>query len=128
MTRDELDCLFTAVEEAAISNSPIDLHKIEDILLSGNFILVGFGVSVSIETLFETRELRWIYEREVFSARISPRARSGGVPGVEWRVSMTVCETGKYKGTSWERTHMLRKKYRYYGVQEKSCHLTSKGY
>jgi hypothetical protein len=115
-TREELDRLYDAVEKAAINNSSLDLHAIENILLPGDFTLTGFGASAGIETLFEIRGLRWSLEGAVFSARVSPQVRFRDIPLVCWYVSLTVCESGKYAGTTSEKTYMLRKNYRCYGA------------
>lgn len=113
-TRDELNRLYDAVEKAAINDCPIDFHMIADVLLPGDFTLAGLGASAGIETLFEIKGLRWIYEGEIFSARVSPQVRFRGIPCVEWYVSLTVCESGKHAGATWNQTYMLRKNYRVY--------------
>lgn len=113
-TIEELDRLYDAVEKAAINDDAIELHHIKDVLLPGDFTLSGFGASAGIETLFEIKGLRWSYEGEIFSALLSPQVRFRGIPCVEWYVSLTLCESGKYAGATWNQTYMLRKNYRVY--------------
>ena len=50
-----------------------------------------------------------ICEGKTYRALLSPRQRRH-FPGVEWYIPITICEND---GTSWSRTHMLRKEYRY---------------
>ena len=46
---EDLDRLYDVVEEVAVGNRVIDIHKIEDILLSDKFTITGFGNIVDIE-------------------------------------------------------------------------------
>lgn len=115
-TRDEMDRLFCEVERSVINDRAIDLHKIEDILLPGDFTLSGVSASVDIEMFFEIKGLRWEYEDEIYSALISPCVRFRHIPCVEWCVTMTMCESGKNAGTCCKRTHMLAKNYRVYNA------------
>lgn len=108
-TGEEIDQLFSVIEDAAERHAAIDMYKIEHILRPGDLVLVGFGSNVAYDVQFEIRGLRWTYDGETYSAHISPRKRYGGMPGVEWYVPITVSEG---TGSSWSRTHMLRRQYR----------------
>ena len=107
-TVDEIDVLYRVIEDAAESHIAIDMHKIERFLRPGDLRQIGFGNNAAYDILFEIQGLRWRYDGKVYRALIAPRARRH-FPGVEWYVPITVCED---EGTSWSRTHMLRKEYR----------------
>lgn len=108
-TAEEIDVLYSVIEEAAEIRQAIDIHKIERFLRPGDLRQIGFGNNAAYDILFEIKGLRWKYDGQIYRALIAPRARHGQVPGVEWYVPITVCEDD---GTSWSRTHMLRKEYR----------------
>ena len=117
-TREEIDQLFDVVEQSAVTKEPIDISKLKQVLKPGGLSLSGFGVSLGFEVLFEIPGLRWMYEGEIFSARISPRPMSNHQPGIEWYVPITEVEAGKLTGATWSRTHMLRPEFRWYGLFE----------
>ena len=114
-TKEELELLFAAIENAAARHGDIDFRTAGLILRPGDIVWIGPGVSIAYEMLFEIQGLRWLYEGERYRAFISPRTRSGRLPGVEWYVPITMCETGKYHGATWNRTDMLRPENRWYG-------------
>ena len=114
-TKEELDLLFAAIEDVAARHGAIDFRTAGLILRPGDIVWIGPGVSIAYEMLFEIQGMRWLYEGERYRAFISPRTRSGRLPGIEWYVPITMCETGKYHGATWNRTDMLRPENRWYG-------------
>ncbi len=110
-TEEEIDQLFSVVEEAAENHTSIDFYKIEHILCPGDIVQAGFSHNASYEVLFEIYGLRWKYNGKVYRALISPRARYGKIPEVEWYIPITL---NADTGSSWSRTHMRRRQYRCY--------------
>ena len=72
-TTEEVDLLYSVVEDAVKNKKPIDMFKISSILKTGDFYLYGSGAN---GLLFTFNGLKWVENNRIYSCLIQPKIRS----------------------------------------------------
>ena len=62
-TKEEIDLLYSVVEDAILNNKPVDLFKIDGIIKSADFFLYG---SAANGFVFQFNGLKWIENGEIY--------------------------------------------------------------
>ena len=71
-TTDEIDLLYSVVEDAVKNNKPVDLFKIDGIIKAGDFFLYGNAANGLV---FQFNGLKWIENGEIYNCLIQPQIR-----------------------------------------------------
>ena len=67
---EEVDLLYSVVEDAVKEKKPINLNKIESIIRQGDFYLFGAGVN---GLLFSFDGLKWVDDNRIYRCLIQPQ-------------------------------------------------------
>ena len=71
-TKEEIDLLYSVVEDVVKNNKPVDLFKIDGIIKAGDFFLYGNAANGLV---FQFNGLKWIENGEIYNCLIQPQIR-----------------------------------------------------
>ncbi len=110
-TVEEVDLLYSAIEEAAQNHIPINMQRLSQIIHAGDLYLFGFA---SGGPVFTFNGLKWVQDGRIFGVQIQSQIRRDVLP--EWFPVIT------YDDRCWSSSgdlSMIRKENRYLPAEAK---------
>lgn len=104
---EQLDKIYSCVEEAVATRKPIKFWEIERFLLPGDFYWIGNASANGY--VFEFNGLRWIEDGEIYSCRIQPQILPNSIIP-EW---VPIISRNERTGSSSGVLSMIKKENRY---------------
>lgn len=112
-TTEEIDLLYSVVEEAVKTREPIEMYKIDHIVHRGDFCLTGSGAN---GLHFTFNGLKWVDDDgDIFTCLIQPQVIYGCTEPM-WYPVITINDRDR---GSWGRLHMIKKENRYINANMK---------
>ena len=91
---EEIDLLYTMVEDAVINHKPINMLEISEFLHPEDFFMNGRGPT---GLMFQFKCLKRIRDNKVYNLLIQPQVRfSNSIPDIIWIPVITYTEEGHF--------------------------------